>query len=63
MKKVLATVLALGMTTLLFTACNQPAETTTGEIPTVTTTGDSNVSTTETNCSGNHHRKAEDRIR
>lgn len=48
MKKVLATVLALGMTTLLFTACNQPAETTTGEIPTVTTTGDSNVSTTET---------------
>ncbi len=50
MKKVLATVLALGMTTLAFTACNgdEPATTTTTQNPAVTTTGDVGVVTTTT---------------
>ena len=47
MKKVIATVLALGMTTLLFAACNNPSDTTTENTPAVTTTGDASVTTTE----------------
>jgi hypothetical protein len=46
MKKVIATVLALGMTTLLFAACNKPSETTTDGTTAVTTTGDASVTTT-----------------
>ena len=51
MKKVLATVLALGMTTLVFTACNgdEPGTTTTAnQNPVVTTTGNADVVTTTT---------------
>ncbi len=49
MKKVLATVLALGMTTLVFTACNgDDPSTTTDQNPVVTTTEGSGVTTTTT---------------
>ncbi len=48
MKKVVATVLALGMTALLFAACTKPADTTTDGTPAVTTTGDSSTTTAET---------------
>lgn len=47
MKKVIATVLALGMTTLLFAACNNPSETTENTTE-VTTTVDASNATTET---------------
>ena len=47
MKKVLATVLALGMTTLAFTACTEDTTTTTtGDTPVVTTTDSQAVTTT-----------------
>ena len=48
MKKVIATVLALGMTTLLFAACNNPSETTENTTTEVTTTVDASATTTET---------------
>lgn len=48
MKKVIATVLALGMTTLLFAACNNTSETTTDSTSAVTTVGDASTTTAET---------------
>ena len=48
MKKVIATVLALGMTTLLFAACNNTSETTENTTTEVTTTVDASSTPAET---------------
>ncbi len=58
MKKVIALVLSLGVSALLFTACNEPATTTGGTVPTtttapvVTTTAGSDETTTAVTTTG-----------